>query len=111
VNLAGWAKQHGARMPIVPEGCEQAHHMFYLLLPSFEARQALIAHLGAREILSVFHYLPLHLSEMGRRWGGEKNDCPVAANVSDCLIRLPFYNDLTESDQKRVVSAVLDFHT
>ncbi len=111
VNLAGWAKQHGARMPIVPEGCEQAYHMFYLLLPSFEARQALIAHLGAREILSVFHYLPLHLSEMGRRWGGENSDCPVAANVSDRLIRLPFYNDLTEGDQERVVSAVLDFHT
>jgi len=83
--------------------------MFYLLLPSFEVREGLIAHLGARNILSVFHYLPLHMSEMGRRWGGEKSDCPVAAKVSDRLLRLPFYNDLTESDQDRVVSAVLDF--
>ena len=110
VHLAGWAKQNGARMPIVPEACEQAYHMFYLLLPSLEARQRLINHLGAREILSVFHYIPLHLSEMGRRWGGEKNDCPVAADASDRLIRLPFYNDLSESDQDRVVSAILEFH-
>ncbi len=109
VNLAGWAKHHGARLPIVPECCEQSYHMFYLLLPSFEVREGLIAHLGARNILSVFHYLPLHMSEMGRRWGGEKSDCPVAAKVSDRLLRLPFYNDLTESDQDRVVSAVLDF--
>lgn len=111
LNLAEWAKHHGARLPSVPEYCEQAYHMFYLLLPSFEARQSLIVHLGARNILSVFHYLPLHLSDMGQRWGGEKSDCPVAADVSDRLLRLPFYNDLTEADQERVVSAVLDFHT
>src|SRR6266487_2386003 len=52
-NLAEWSKQHGARLPFVPECCEQAYHMFYLLLPSFEARQALIAHLETRHILSV----------------------------------------------------------
>jgi len=109
-NLVGWANQHGVRLPIVPEGCDQAYHMFYLLLPSFEARQGLIAHLGARGILSVFHYLPLHLSEMGQRWGGRNSDCPVAAEISDRIIRLPFYNDLTMSDQEVVVSAVLEFH-
>jgi dTDP-4-amino-4,6-dideoxygalactose transaminase len=111
VNLAGWAKQHGTRLPFVPECCEQAYHIFYLLLPTFEARQALIAHLGARNILSVFHYLPLHLSEMARRWNGEKSDCTVAASVSDRILRLPFYNGLSESDQDQVVSAVLDFQT
>lgn len=109
-NLAGWAKLHEVRLPIVPEYCEQAYHLFYLLLPTFEARQALIAHLGTRNILSVFHYLPLHLSEMGRRWGGEKSDCPVAANLSERILRLPFYDRLDESDQERVVTAVLDFY-
>ena len=83
--------------------------MFYMLMPSLKARQALIAHLKAREILGVFHYLPLHLSEMGRRLGGKENDCPVTECVSDCVIRLPFYNELNEADQTRVVSALNDF--
>ena len=85
--------------------------MFYLRMPSLEARQALIAHLRARKIAAVFHYQPLHLSEMGRKWGGKEGDCPVTESASDCLVRLPFYNDLSEEDQDRVVSAVLEFQT
>ena len=83
--------------------------MFYLLLPSFEERQAMIVHLKARKVNSVFHYLPLHLSIMGRRFGGSEGDCQVTAEVSDRVLRLPFYNDLTEADQARVVDAVRDF--
>ena len=63
----------------------------------------------AREILSVFHYLPLHLSEMGRRRGGKEGDCPVTEAVSDRVVRLPFYNELSEADQARVVAAVSEF--
>jgi dTDP-4-amino-4,6-dideoxygalactose transaminase len=85
--------------------------MFYLLLPSLEERQGLIAHLMARSILSVFHYLPLHLSEMGMQFGGKPGDCPVTEEVSDRLLRLPFYNDLDEADQARVVSAIQEFET
>ena len=55
-----------------PEHCEQAYHMFYVLLPSLDARTRLIAHLRERGILAVFHYLPLHLSEMGRRSAGAR---------------------------------------
>jgi len=65
--------------------------------------------LKAHGILSVFHYLPLHLSEMGRRFGGKDGDCPVTEDVSDRLLRLPFYNDLTEADQARVVGAIKAF--
>jgi dTDP-4-amino-4,6-dideoxygalactose transaminase len=83
--------------------------MFYLLLPSLEMRQALIAHLKTRGILSVFHYLPLHLSDVGRRFGGKPGDCPVTEDLSDRLLRLPFYNNLTESDQARVVGAIREF--
>jgi dTDP-4-amino-4,6-dideoxygalactose transaminase len=110
-QLGGWAKRNGVQLPFVPEDCEQSWHMFYLLAPSLAARQALIAHLKARDILSVFHYLPLHLSDMGRRWGGKEGDCPVTECVSDRVIRLPFYNELSEDDQARVVAAVLDFST
>lgn len=108
-RLSEWAARNDVRLPVVPEHCEQSWHMFYLLLPTFDARQALIAHLKAREILSVFHYLPLHLSEMGKRWGGKEGDCPVTECVSDRVIRLPFYNELSEEDQARVVAGVLEF--
>jgi dTDP-4-amino-4,6-dideoxygalactose transaminase len=108
-NLEEWACQNEVRLSFVPEYCEQPWHMFYMLMPSLAARHGLIAHLKKHEILSVFHYLPLHLSEMGRSWGGKEGDCPVAENVSDRVIRLPFYNELGESDQERVVSAVHEF--
>jgi len=108
-HLHDWARTHNVRLPIVPTHCEQPYHMFYMLMPSLELRQALIAHLKQQGILSVFHYLPLHLSEMGRRFGGKEGDCPVTEDVSDRLLRLPFYNSLSESDQASVVSHILDF--
>ncbi|NEO19727.1 dTDP-4-amino-4,6-dideoxygalactose transaminase [Moorena sp. SIO4A5] len=108
-NLKDWAPEYGIRLPIVPEYCDQAYHMFYVLLPSLEKRQALIAHLKAQGIYSVFHYLPLHLSDMGREFGGKEGDCLVTEDVSDRLLRLPFYNDMTEADQARVVASIKKF--
>jgi dTDP-4-amino-4,6-dideoxygalactose transaminase len=108
-QLAGWCGTNQVRQPIVPPHCEQAWHMYYLLLPSLRARTALIAHLKARGILAVFHYLPLHLSDMGRRFGGREGDCPVAEEVADRLLRLPFYNSLSQDDQDQVIKAVLEF--
>src|SRR5262249_15838189 len=60
-ELAEWCASRGAGMPAVPPHCGQPFHMFYLLLPSLEQRQSLMAHLKARSILAVFHYVPLHL--------------------------------------------------
>ncbi len=71
-HLEDWADDNDVRLPIVPVYCEQSYHMFYLLLPSLKHRQALIDHLKERGILSVFHYLPLHLSDMGRRLAARK---------------------------------------
>lgn len=108
-HLKDWAEAHGVRLPHVPPHCQQSYHMFYLLMPSLAERQALIAHLKARGILSVFHYHPLHLSAMGRRFGGRPGQCPVTEEVSDRLLRLPFYNSLTEEDQAYVVAAIKEF--
>ncbi|MDJ0795255.1 MAG: dTDP-4-amino-4,6-dideoxygalactose transaminase [Calothrix sp. MO_167.B12] len=108
-HLQDWAQEKGVRLPIVPPECEQAYHMFYMLMPSLEKRQALIAHLRSQGISSVFHYLPLHLSQMGRKFGGSEGDCPVTESVSDRLLRLPFYNNLTEEDLARVVTSIKDF--
>lgn len=108
-SLQDWAEEYHIRLPIIPEHCEQPYHMFYMLLPSLEYRQALIAYLEKRGIQSVFHYLPLHLSEMGLKFGGKAGDCPVTEDVSDRLIRLPFYNTLREEDQQEVVRVIKDF--
>ncbi len=108
-HLQKWAWNHDVRLPIVPEHCEQPYHLFYLLIPSLEQRQALIAHLKAHGISSVFHYLPLHLSKMGRQFGGKEGNCPVTEDVSNRLLRLPFYNNLTETKQAHVVSAINEF--
>ena len=108
-SLQEWARAHSVRLPVVPGDCQQAFHMFYLLLPSLADRQMLIEHLRTRGVMSVFHYLPLHLSEMGRKFGGKPGDCPVTEYVSDRLLRLPFYNDLTEEDLNMVVAALQDF--
>jgi dTDP-4-amino-4,6-dideoxygalactose transaminase len=108
--LKDWAASHDVQLPHIPAHCSQAYHMFYMLLPKLELRQELIAHLNQRGILSVFHYLPLHLSEMGLRFGGHRGDCPVSERVSDLIIRLPFYNSLTCDDQQRVVESILDYN-
>ncbi len=108
-ELREWADAHDVCLPTVPAYCQQAYHVFYLLLPSLASRTALIDHLKGQGILSVFHYLPLHLSDMGQKFGGAVGDCPVTERVSDTLLRLPLYNDLTEADQMRVVEAIQAF--
>jgi dTDP-4-amino-4,6-dideoxygalactose transaminase len=108
-HLNSWAQEANIKLPFVPAECEQSYHMFYLVLNSLEERQALISHLKSRGILSVFHYVPLHLSEMGRKFGAQPGDCPVTENISERLLRLPFYNDLTEKELSLVVLAVTQF--
>ena len=108
-GLADWAARGNIQLPTVPAHCDQAYHMFYLLLPSLESRQHLIARLRVQGIEAVFHYLPLHLSKMGRRLGGREGDCPVTEDVSDRLLRLPFFNDLSELSQNAVVGRIQAF--
>jgi dTDP-4-amino-4,6-dideoxygalactose transaminase len=108
-GLSQWAAQAGVRLPVIPEHCSQPYHMFYLLMPSLTARQAFIAFLKVRGIQSVFHYLPLHISEMGQRFGGRHGDCPVTEDISDRLVRLPFHAHLTPAEQEQVIQAIQSF--
>ena len=108
-ELADWAEENHVQMPFVPAHCEQTYHMFYMLFPNLEARTKAIAHLKERGIQAVFHYLPLHLSPMGEKYGGKAGDCPVTEQVSDQLIRLPFYTNMTEDEQKTVIAALKEF--
>lgn len=108
-ELADWAASSGVRRPIVPDGCEHPSHLYYLLMPDGAARSRLIADLAGCGILAVFHYVPLHTSPMGRRLGGAPGDCPVTEDVSERLVRLPFYTDLTAGEQGDVIEAVRRF--
>jgi dTDP-4-amino-4,6-dideoxygalactose transaminase len=107
-HLQDWAQAKKVRLPTVPPYCQQSYHMFYMLLPSLEKRQRLIAHLKSKSILSVFHYLPLHLSPMGQKWGHQKGNCPVTEDFSDRLVRLPFFNGLLPEQQQQVCDAIFE---
>jgi len=108
-SLADWAEINHVSLPVIPPECQQTHHMFYLLLPSAECRESFITHLKAQSILSVFHYTPLHLSEAGKKFAARPSNCPVTEDISERLLRLPFYNDLSESEQDQVTGAVRSF--
>jgi dTDP-4-amino-4,6-dideoxygalactose transaminase len=101
--LRDWAEEIGARLPFVPPDCEQAFHMFYVVLPSSDYRDGMISHLKANSILSVFHYVPLHSASAGKRFGARPAKCPVSEDVSSRLLRLPFYNDIRREELERVV--------
>jgi dTDP-4-amino-4,6-dideoxygalactose transaminase len=108
-GLKDWADVQNVQLPCIPGHCEQPYHMFYLLLPNLVLRQKLITYLREHGVYSVFHYLPLHLSEMGQNFGGKIGDCPVTERVSDQLIRLPFHNSLTSSEQEQVIELLHEF--
>ena len=109
-GLADWAGSNNVHLPFIPDHCEQSFHMFYLLLPSLENRQGLISYLKNKKINAVFHYVPLHTSDMGKSFGYKAGDLPVTENVSDRLVRLPFYNDLKEKDQDFVIHTIRKYH-
>ena len=112
--LRAWATEQGVRRPVVPPHCEQAYHMYYLLMPSLAARTSLIRLLKERGIIAVFHYLPLNRSdfalraaEKSEKWQVEK--CPVAEDASDRILRLPFFTSMTSEDQEKILECVLSF--
>jgi dTDP-4-amino-4,6-dideoxygalactose transaminase len=108
-RLQDWSRQQGVGLPFVPADCEQPYHIFYLLLPTLEDRTKLIAHLAAQDIHTAFHYVPLHLSEMGRRFHCRQGDCPITEALSARLLRLPLYYGLDQDDLWRIVSAIQQF--
>jgi len=109
-NLQVLAEERGIRLPTVPEHCGQAYHMFYFLTRNLAERSALIRHLKTCDIHAVFHYVPLHLSAMGTGFGGRPGQCPVTEDISDRLLRLPFFNSITRLEQDVVIEEILAFY-
>ena len=104
-ELRNWADLHGVLTPFIPNSCEHVGHVYHLRFREAEQRTRFIAHMKESEISCVFHYQPLHASPVGQRFSGFLGQCPVAEHAGDCLVRLPLYNNLTESDQNRVIEA------
>jgi dTDP-4-amino-4,6-dideoxygalactose transaminase len=108
-ELTAWAKANGVVQPTIPEGVDPSWHLYYLLLPDLENRQAMIKHMKNAGVNSVFHYLPLHLSEKGKEYGGKPGEMPVTESVSDRLLRLPYYYDLGELEMEKVLESVIAY--
>ena len=97
-------------MPTVPEGCVHNAHMFYLKCRDLSERTELIRFLKERDILAVFHYVPLHSAPAGLKYGRFCGEDVYTTRESDRLVRLPLYYGLTREDQARVIAAVRDFY-
>jgi dTDP-4-amino-4,6-dideoxygalactose transaminase len=108
-GIENWAKSNSIRLPFIPAYCNQSYHMFYLLMPDLQIRQAFIAYLKENNVNAVFHYVPLHTSDMGRQFGYNSGDLPITESVSERLVRLPFYNELESSDQEKVINLITSF--
>lgn len=107
-GLQEWAQANGVSQPFVPEECEQACHMYSLRMSDRQSQESLLQRLKSHEIVAVFHYLPLHLSAIGKTRGGANGPCPVTEHVSDRLLRLPFYGEMMERDQRHVMKSIME---
>jgi dTDP-4-amino-4,6-dideoxygalactose transaminase len=105
--FAPYAARGLLRLPETPAGCQHNAHMFYLILPTHEARDRLIASLRDVGIQAVFHFVPLHTSPMAARLGCGGGSLPVTEDLSARLVRLPCYYGMTRAEQDRVITAVM----
>lgn len=111
-RIAIWRRYHAMlepleklgllRRPIIPEDCQHNGHIYYVLLSPHTDRQAVLTELKTNAISSVFHYVPLHSSPAGQRFGRAHGDLRLTTSLSERLIRLPMWLGLTEHQQQRV---------
>ncbi len=105
-DLSILEKQNKLQLPIIPADAYNNAHMFYLICKSLGERNALIQHLKEENIMATFHYVSLHKSKF---YINENLHLPNTERYSDCLIRLPFYFELTEADQNKIITSILNF--
>ncbi|WP_305981828.1 dTDP-4-amino-4,6-dideoxygalactose transaminase [Roseivirga thermotolerans] len=112
--LKDLASNEGFSLPSIPEFATNNGHMFYLVMPTPQDRAAMISFLKERGVHSVFHYLSLHKStfhtEYMAKLGRPVQDLPQSDHYSNCLIRLPFFNDLTDSEQQYIIDSIYAFY-
>ena len=104
--LAPLEKDGLLRLPRIPATCRHNGHMFYILLPTATTRDELLQHLRGENIHAVFHYIPLHTSAMGKRFGYREGDLPITEDLAARLLRLPCFYAMTEAMIDRVANAI-----
>lgn len=109
-GLKALADEGVLRLPYAPAECSHNAHMFYIIVENEPTRRRLIAYLKESNIQSVFHYVPLHTSPMGARYGSTEGSLPVTEDMSERLIRLPCFYELGEEEQDRVISCIFSFY-
>jgi dTDP-4-amino-4,6-dideoxygalactose transaminase len=97
------------QQPFVPADCEGASHLYFVVVDSLERRTAFIEFLAAAGVQAVFHYQPLHRSPYAESAGFGGARCPVTDVAADRLVRLPFYFDLSDAQQTRVIETIREF--
>lgn len=97
-------------LPVIPEECEHNGHMFYMKVKDIEERSELITFLSSREIMSTFHYVPLHSSAAGRKFGEFSGEDRYTTKESERLLRLPMYFGMRERDQEKVIDCIYEFY-
>lgn len=105
-SLAPLEQRGMLRRPVIPAGCSHNAHMYYVLLSSDVDRAEVLTELASAGINAVFHYVPLHDSPAGRRYGRTSEDLTVTTDLSSRLIRLPMWVGLSQIDQDRVVETL-----
>lgn len=108
--LSPLAAEGRIELPVIPKDCVHNAHMFYIKTGDLEERQALIQALREQGILAVFHYIPLHSSPAGRKFGRFHGEDRYTTRESERLLRLPMYYSLTEENVNDVVSVIEDFY-
>jgi dTDP-4-amino-4,6-dideoxygalactose transaminase len=98
-------------LPIIPESCTHNSHMFYLKTADFKERTALLAYLRSKEILAVFHYIPLHTAKAGKQFGRFNGDDQYTTTESERLIRLPIWYGMDEQVVDYVAKSVKEFYS
>ena len=94
------------RRPIIPEECGHNGHIYYVLLAGEVNRQRVLEHLNEAGVNAIFHYVPLHSSPSGKRFGRAHSDLKNTEDLAERLIRLPIWIGLNSAQQERVVSEI-----
>ncbi len=98
------------QVPIIPEGCEHNGHMYYIKVKDLEERQKLIKYLAGRGVHAVFHYVPLHSSQAGRKYGRFCGEDVYTTKESERLLRLPLYYGMKEEEQEYVITCLRKYY-
>lgn len=96
-------------LPVIPKECEHNAHMFYLKVKNIDVRTELIDYLKENDILSVFHYIPLHSSPAGKKFGEFIGNDKYTTKESERLLRLPMYYGLNDNEIKKIINKILEF--